>query len=58
MKLYFHKLAHYTSETRFMTFKENKNIHDQMIKDLDDIDDAYIHFKMFHEAKWTLVLSR
>ena len=28
-----------------------------MIKDLDDIDDAYINFKMFDSAQWNLVLS-
>ncbi len=29
-----------------------------MIKELDDIDDAYINFKMFDSAQWNLILSK
>jgi hypothetical protein len=47
MMMYLHKIAAYTSETRYYKFKENRNIHDQMIKELDDIDEAFINFKLF-----------
>jgi hypothetical protein len=55
--IYLHKKAIYTSQTRYHEFKEHRNIHDQMIKELDDIDDAYINFNMFNDAKWSLLLS-
>ncbi len=57
MKIYLQKKAIYTSQTRYQEFKEHRNIHDQMIKQLDDLDDAYINYNMFDDYKWNLILS-